>query len=416
MSNYLAIATVTAILQQMLQAGIANDVPGARVTTIRPDNAGSGVPDTGINIFLYQASPNPAWRNADLRTRRPKDNLIKQAQAGLDLYYILTFYGNEQELEPQRLLGSALQTIVDQPIITPEIISQVINSSSFPFLVASTLDQQVQLVQFIPLPMTTEELSRLWSIFFQIPYSLSFGFQATAVLIEGRKPGKVPLPVRLPQFYVVPNQPLIEQIETLDGINQPITANSRLKIRGKQLSGGQTQIQIGAARVIPQEIDDTEISLQISALSSQHFNSLRAGVQGLQVVHFIQDRLMTNSNQTLESNVMPLILRPTITINHQEIDLEEIEDDFYWGEIQIQVDLRVGFKQRAFLLLNGISDQNSLSYIFPAKRRNRNSHTLTFSLENVKLGDYLVRVQIDGAESILTVDNNRYSGPILHVL
>ncbi|MEB3282836.1 MAG: DUF4255 domain-containing protein [Lyngbya sp.] len=416
MSNYLAIATVTAILQQMLQTGIANDVPGARVTTIRPDNAGGGVPDTGINIFLYQASPNPAWRNADLRTRRPKDNLIKQAQAGLDLYYLLTFYGNEQELEPQRLLGSAIQTIVDQPIITPEMIGQVINSNSFPFLTASTLDEQVQLVQFIPVPMTTEELSRLWSIFFQLPYSLSFGFQATAVLIEGRKPGKAPLPVRSRQFYAVPNQPMIEQIEPSNGINQPITANSTLNIRGKQLLGEQTRIHIGGARVIPQDITDTQITLDISALSSQEFNSLRAGLQGLQVVHFIRDRLSSNSNRTLESNVIPLILRPTITINSEEINFEEIEDNLYSGEIEIQVDLRVGFKQRVFLLLNGISDQNSQSYIFSAKRRTRNSHILTFSLENIKLGDYLVRMQIDGAESLLTVDNDRYSGPILHVL
>ncbi len=415
MSNYLAIATVTAILQQMLQTGIANDVPGARVTTIRPDNAGSGVPDTGINIFLYQASPNPAWRNADIRTRRPKDNLIKQAQAGLDLYYLLTFYGNEQELEPQRLLGSTIQTIVDQPIITPDIINQVIDSSSFPFLATSTLDQQVQLVQFIPLPMTTEELSRLWSIFFQLPYSLSFGFQATAIIIEGRKSGKAPLPVRLRQFYTVPDQPLIEQIKSLEGINQPITVNSTLKITGKQLLGNQTQIQIGEARIIPQEITEAKITLQLSALSAQEFNSLKAGVQGLQVVHLIQNRLIANSSQRIESNVIPLILRPIITINPQTDNLEEVEDDLYSGMIEIQIDLRVGLKQRAFLLLNGISSDNLKSYIFAARRRNQNSHTLTFSLENVKQGDYLVRVQIDGAESMLNVDNDRYSGPILHI-
>ena len=175
--------------------------------------------------------------------------------------------------------------------------------------------------------MTTEELSRLWSIFFQLPYSLSFGFQATAIIIEGRKSGKAPLPVRLRQFYTVPDQPLIEQIKSLEGINQPITVNSTLKITGKQLLGNQTQIQIGEARIIPQEITEAKITLQLSALSAQEFNSLKAGVQGLQVVHLIQNRLIANSSQRIESNVIPLILRPIITINPQTDNLEEVEDD-----------------------------------------------------------------------------------------
>jgi hypothetical protein len=415
MSNYLAIATVTAILQQMLQTGIANHVPGARVTMIRPDNAGSGVPDTGINIFLYQASPNLAWRNADFGSRRPKENLIKQAQMGLDLFYLLTFYGNEQELEPQRLLGSAIQTIIDQPTITPEMINRVVNSYSFPFLATSTLDEQVQVIKLSLLPITSEELSRLWSTLFQLPYSLSLGFQATAILIEGRKLGKAPLPVRVRQFYFVPNQPMIEQVEPSAGINQPIIASSTLNIRGKQLLGNQTQIQIGEARVIPQDISESQITLNFSALSSEDFNNLRAGVQGLQVIHASTDPIFAHSNRMIESNVIPLILRPTITIHPHRRNLEEVEVGLYSGDIEIQVDLRIGFKQRVFLLLNGITGENSESYIFAAKRRTRQTHTLIFSLENVKIGDYLARVQIDGAESPLNVDNDRYSGPILQI-
>lgn len=89
MSNHLAIATVTATLQKIIKAAIQADISGATVTTVKPGaSGGGGTPETGVNLYLYQVAPNPAWRNADLRTRRPKGELIKQGQAGLDLYYI----------------------------------------------------------------------------------------------------------------------------------------------------------------------------------------------------------------------------------------------------------------------------------------------------------------------------------------
>ena len=69
MTNYLAIATVTATLQRNLQASIQLDVDGARVTTVRPDRLSSGAPEAGVNLYLYDILLNPAWRSADLRQR-----------------------------------------------------------------------------------------------------------------------------------------------------------------------------------------------------------------------------------------------------------------------------------------------------------------------------------------------------------
>lgn len=68
MSNFLAIATATATLKRMLQNTIA--VPGATVTTDRPGSPQNGTPGPGINLYLYQVTPNAAWRNVDLPTRR----------------------------------------------------------------------------------------------------------------------------------------------------------------------------------------------------------------------------------------------------------------------------------------------------------------------------------------------------------
>src|SRR5574337_2008951 len=103
MSNFRAIATVTATLVvEVLQAAATAAVPGASVTMSRPDSAGGGAPSARVNLYLYQVTPNAAWRNADLPTRGSEGQLAQRPRVSLDLHYLLTFYGDEGQLEPQR--------------------------------------------------------------------------------------------------------------------------------------------------------------------------------------------------------------------------------------------------------------------------------------------------------------------------
>lgn len=478
MSNYLAIATVTAALQRLLQEGIQEDVSGAVVTTVRPDNPAAMNQSRGINIYLYQATPNPAWRNADLRTRRPKGDLIKHGQAALDLHYLLTFYGNEQALEPQRLLGSAIRTLVDRPTLTQEMIQETVSSSRssyLSFLTDSTLDDQMQLVQFIPSTITTEDLSRIWSVFFQIPYSLSFAFQGTAVMIQGKEPGKTALPVRKRQFYTTSARPVIDKV----GLKSPIERNGKLEnleaqswetepltrssnlvlvIRGQRLDGEKidriegtavdpteetfndridrtarvistTIVRIGRAEITPQKAVENEIYVQLSTSDPEQLNFLKAGVQGIQIIHRLQkeplaaDRSQPTESEVnqklhdVESNVVPFVLCPTIvqgTDNGREITVIDTQrEDINERIIAVSVDLTVTLEQRVFLLLNATETSNT--YILRAKRRTSNTHELTFSIQGVAAGTYLVRVQIDGAESPLTIVNDEYVGPMVTI-
>ncbi len=427
MSNFLAIATVTATLQRILQAVVQLDVPGARVTTVRPDASGSGTPEVGVNIYLYQATPNPAWRNYDLRNRRPKGELIKQAQAGLDLYYIMTFYGNEVELEPQRLLGSAVRTIVDYPILTPEMIRETASNPTFSFLANSTLDKQVERVTIVPTNMNTEELSKIWSVFFQSPYVLSFACQGGAVLIEGQRQSGRPLPIRRREFYTTPSQPSIFQIVSEAGVNQPVVASSSLTIRGQSLNPqisdeqlqelesnkplvrSKPQVKIGETRVTPDNVRENEISLELSSLSAEEKNSLRAGIQSLQIVYSIAPkRVESEPERIVGSNVMPFVLCPTIAEVEVE-DLEDNGDETYSAKVKARIDLTVGGEQRVLIFLNERSTSNPAAYIFEANSRTNNSTLVTFPIRDVKEGDYLVRLQIDGAESPLNVDVNSES-------
>ncbi len=67
MSNYLAVATVTAALRGILRPAVISDVSGADVTIGRPQ-AFTSTPAPAVNIFLYRSQPHPAMRNEDLPT------------------------------------------------------------------------------------------------------------------------------------------------------------------------------------------------------------------------------------------------------------------------------------------------------------------------------------------------------------
>lgn len=428
MSNYLAIATVTTALQQLLQEEVGRDIPGVQVTTVRPENSGSAVAGASINIYLYQATPNAAWRNADLRTRRPKGDLTKQAQAALDLHYLFTFYGNEQALEPQRLMGSAIRTLVDHPLLTSDMIEESITHSSVTILEQSTLGEQIQQVKFIPTTITTEDLSRIWSVFFQVPYALSFAYQATAILIQGGKSGQAALPVRSRSNNVFLGRPVLERVEhrllgSQKAMKNTITLESHLVLYGRQLNGIDLRVlvQIGEAQIIPQVVDEGEIHLHLSNLSSEEQLRLRAGIQGIQVVQKRSQPSNSSPQGVLDpavrSTVLPFVLCPQINLQDKlgvtDLQLDD-EEQNYSGQVRLQVDFLVEPSQRVFLLLNNISPGSSDTYIFRSTRRQALSRHLAFDIRDVNTGNYLVRVQIDNAESPLGVDaQGLYASPLL---
>ncbi len=185
MSNYLAIATVTVTLRDILQTATLAAVPGADVTLKRPERAsGDGQEKAAINLYLYHVAPNPTWSNLDLPTRSENGTLRQRPLVAFDLDYLLSFYGSELVMEPQRLLGSAAVALHEWPVLTPDTIQSAINNNSY--LASSDLSTQIERVKFEPLNFSLEELSKLWSIFFQVPYTLSVAYRATAVLMEAQ--------------------------------------------------------------------------------------------------------------------------------------------------------------------------------------------------------------------------------------
>jgi hypothetical protein len=420
MSNYLAIATVTATLQRILQAVIQQDIEGARATTLSPSAISTGAPEVGVNIFLYQVTSNPALANYDSTPNRTKGNPLNR-QVAIDLFYMMSCYGNDAELQPQRVLGSVVSTLVDKRILTTELIRSTCNDSTFPFLVDSDLVDQIQQINIVPVDISLEDLSKAWSVFYQVPYVLSIAYRACLVIVEGRENFQRALPIRdaSPAGIVpFPASPYIEQVVAQGSRFEPIVIGSVMIIRGRSLLSQIVEVHIGDLVITPTSVQDREIAFSLADMS---LPQIQAGVQSLQVIHRIASTspLMTNS---IASNVMPFVLCPTI-VNVTVTQAEEIEDDLRSAVIIVQLDVLVREKQKVVLSLNEWTADSPTVYMFDRPPLPDTNSTIEIPITNIKAGEYLVRIQIDGAESKLGVDDdpdsptyNWYNSPKITIL
>ena len=420
MSNALAFATVTTTLKDFLQQAALEMVPGAEVITGRPraDGGDNSAPNNpSIYLYLYQIVPNVAFRTADLPTRRSDGSMMRKPQSAWDLHYLMSFHGSETQLEAQRMLGNVVTRLHAQPLLTRNQIRRIVaasnrSDSETRFLATSNLAEQVESVKFTPLTLNLEELSKVWSVFFQIPYTLSVTYQASVVLIESDDIPQTALPVRDRNLYVVPfRQPVIEKIsaQTAAGLpfleNQPVLTGHRLKIEGQQLRGSEkTQIRVGEEDIeIPSaDVGNAEIRLTIP-------EQVKAGVRGLQIVHTMRISTPERDYRAVESNISAFVLRPT---------LNAIAVDAAATVVTVNVTPAVGAKQRVVLLLNEVSNASgteAAAYTFsrPSPPEDADDETeLSIPIQNVTSGEYLVRLQVDGAESLLSAGaDDLYDGP-----
>lgn len=444
MSSALAIASVTATLRDLLNNGlIDHDVSATlgnvMVSTTSPDRvdiAGSNE-QSQLNLFLYQVTPNPSWRNVALPSRNSDGERTSNPPLALNLHYLLTAYG-ALDLHAEILLGYGMQLFHENPVLTRNAIrtalappSQVAGGGNLPAqmraLFTSQLAEQVEQIKIVPETPNTEEISRLWSAL-GAHYRPTANYQVSVVLIESKQSTKSALPVLARNIYVVPlNQPVVEEIksQTTSGApilsNQPIVAGENLVIAGRGLRADDVRVNIGGVEKKPADpdISDNQIILPIPA-------ELRAGVQGVQVIH---RRLMGTppfDHRGVESNLEAFVLRPTI--DPTNVVFTAGPGRAISGTVEVSVDPPVGDEQRVMLLLNELVpaanpplETKGAAYSFLAPSRlpvnppvgpTGSSQTIVVPVQGVIAGTYVARLQVDGAESLLNVDaNGRFNSP-----
>lgn len=396
MSNALAIATVTAMLQDLLQSALVSapaseQVMGADVNSGFPRADASGqLNRPRLNIYLYQVTPNPAFLNSDLPTR--------PGAVALNLHYLLTFSGSEDTWEPQRLLGIAVRALAGGATLSRAAIRQFLEriprNDDRAFLKGSDLASGVELVKITPMQMSLEEMTKLWSVFFQTRYILSVAYQCSVVVIDPLVPAVRPLPVLKRAIAIAPlRRPVIERVVSAQDPEAPIVPGSMVALIGTDLAGEQTLVQIGGVTVSPQaEATARRIQFVLPA-------GLRAGVQGIGITHQILLGEPPTPHIGVESSPAAFALSPQLGAVSRTVQANPPAT-----LLTVNFEPPLARSQRAALLVSRGTSSEQVQ-IIPAAARSaptdaEQTTVLTFALAADLARDPLVvRLLVDGAQS-----------------
>ena len=421
MSNHIAIAAVTQTLIDSLSGPLDRDLPGALIEAARPGSAANTAVPT-VHLYLYRVEPNAAWRNADLPMRSSNGGAMERPQAALNLNYLFTFHGDEGALVPHRLLGSVVRRLHSRPVLSRDLVARTIqnaiaNAPDTP-LAFSDLADQMEQVRLTPLSLDLDQISNLWSIFPDTPYSLSVAYEASVVLISPDESASPALPVLERNVFVETiRRPQIDTVQAASGPRDPVTTGTTVVIRGSQLQGDVTIVWFGGVDVTPPATDvtDTRINLLVPA-------NARAGMLPVRIEH---RRLMGNppaARSAGQSNAAPLTVIPAVRRAGGNFLLATsgvvagTQPGTHSGTIDLTVDPAVGKTQQVTVHLTRTvpppaPNQQPLGYSFPDTSRNLvtepdTTNDLHVPFTDVRPGTYIVRVQVDGADSLLERDTN----------
>lgn len=182
MSNYLTIAVITAAIQEIVQAAVQGVVPGATVRVGPPRAVPPG--EKEVNIYLYLISPNAEMRNDDLPGRSADGTLARRPTAAIRLHYLIAFAGEEQ-LATEIMLGRVVSVLHAMPVLTGEELARIVSAGgAHPEVQGSDLPAQDERVKLTPEYLSLEEISKLWTVFFQLAHRPSLQYIATPVLVD----------------------------------------------------------------------------------------------------------------------------------------------------------------------------------------------------------------------------------------
>jgi hypothetical protein len=418
-SSALAIAAVTASLKDLLNDGLMDHdlstVGSFTVTAQPPDRVTTGTTESDqLNLFLYQVTANSGWRNVGLPSRDRGGERITNPPLALDLHYLLTAYGSK-DLNAELLLGYAMQVLHETPVLTRPMLRTALGSPApidgtilpGPFGTLSALDlaDQVEQIKVSPVFLSAEDLSKLWTAM-QARYRPSMGYLVSVVLIQSEGPLRSALPVikrgaddRGPIARGAPAPTLISARAASTPLQPGLRLGDDMLLAGTNLLGGGFSVQMEHARLgviqtlVPKAIDAGQLSVHLPSIL-EDANGMDTWAVG---VYSVSLKIATPS-QPSAINSVPVALSPIIGVS----PLSQAA-----GTINLTVTCtpRIRPDQESQVrLLFGDMSVTPASIVTPGTLTQPT--TLTFSIPGVAAGDYVVRLRVDGIDSLPVV----YSG------
>jgi hypothetical protein len=427
-STALAIAAtsrvLSAIILQAIQGADASAILGspASVTSKAPDQLETGAGEEAqLALFLYHVTYNQGWREVGLPSRNSAGAGVDRPPLALDLHYLLTAYG-DSEYVPQVLLGLGMQALHETPFLNRQQIANVFSPPPplVPLdaaLATADLGDQVEMIKVTPEPLTTDDLSKLWTAFGG-KFRPSAGYEATVVLIESTATVQPALPVYTRNVSVM----LLRQpnITAVTPLYLPWANALNLTLTGANLTGQGVAVVFDNNPTAPQT--PQAVGSGGSAITAT-VPVLPAGINTLRVVQQVAVGAPPVKN-VVESNVSLFYLQPVIRQgpappNDDLITVGPVDNTQTppTTTVTVELDPALESTQQVQLLLNELEPPAGaapLSFTFDADTSQISTNSASFTTFGTRPGAYLVRVRVDGAESLLRTDptTQAYANPV----
>jgi hypothetical protein len=392
MSNGLAISAVTLTLQNLIRTNVPELQAMSAVTALPPDKVTAGDADQ-LNLFLYHVMPNAAWRNFDMpRQVRPGEKA--QPPLPLILDYLITAYGKNDHA----LLGKTMSAFHDHPLLSPDEINAV--------LPASELNRQAERVRLTLQPLSHEDMYRLWSGF-QTQYRISAAYQVSVVLIESTRLVNAALPVlqrgeddQGPQASAG-SSPVLTAL-VLPDLHSSARLGETIVIQGQNLTTENVSVRF-VNRTLQNPIQheivptagDVEGELKVELPNTAA--AMSEWVPGLYTVALVVKRPNLPAWTT---NELPLGIAPLITRAPTSVVLGDT--------LTVTSTPRVRDGQRVLMVIGSAqaapdSITNDPDLTLPS--------AIDFTVPTLQVGSYVVRLRVDGIDSIPVIRQGAPSMP-----
>jgi hypothetical protein len=161
---------------------LSNNLPDLkqanRIALASPKNAGSNL----LTLFLYKVTESPDLKNAAQQVIRQANGQVVQRPAplSLDTYYLLTAHAGDppDQLAAHRALSRAMRVFYDNGIL---------QGSQLRADDPSTGLTENSVLRITLNPISMEDMTRIWSVFPDVPYEISVSYLVTPVEIDSTR-------------------------------------------------------------------------------------------------------------------------------------------------------------------------------------------------------------------------------------
>ncbi|HEX8620310.1 MAG TPA: Pvc16 family protein [Thermoanaerobaculia bacterium] len=374
MSDFRAIAAVSSSIRNLLDAEMELQ---AAVSIAAPDVDVTGITGKRVNLFLYKVEENAALKNMDL-PGRGHAGAYGRPPLSLDLHYLMTAYGGdaEEELETQQLLGDAMRVLHSHSVILGTNLDTAIRN-------------EIEHIKLYLEPLSLEELTKVWSATTK-PMRLSVSYLVSVVQIENLQPRKFPRavgepPVGGPRIKAVTfRAPRIDEVRVIrhdDPQNRErrvayARIGDRLVLRGRDFTANGLRVLLGEdvlaamTSITPERI---EVTIPDDA-------ALQPGATRV----VVQNDLLLGEPETphrgFTSNVAAFVIVPEVSALTLNGNALTVDGTRLWNETLDSLTI--------------IGNEVVKSYT------SESAAQIELDLPPLAAGNYLVRVRVNGAESL----------------